>query len=70
MYGVPETSSRFWPRLWPEAAAPCWGETRIALPPGQYRDALTGAAISIGPESECRVGDLLGGCPCAVLATE
>ena len=62
---------RFWPRLWPEgAAAPCWGEARIALPPGQYRDVLTGAEIGIGPETEARVAELLGGFPCAVLAAE
>ena len=62
---------RFWPRLWPEdAEAPRWGETRIMLPPGQYRDALTGAEIGIAPQTECRVADLLGGFPCAVLAAE
>jgi (1->4)-alpha-D-glucan 1-alpha-D-glucosylmutase len=61
---------RFWPRLWPEEAeTPRWGDTRIALPPGQYRDPLTGAEISIAPQTECRVAELLGGFPCAVLVT-
>jgi len=58
---------RFWPRLWTaEASAPDWGDTRIALPDGIYRDIFTGARASgIRP-----VADLLRDFPVALLVTE
>jgi (1->4)-alpha-D-glucan 1-alpha-D-glucosylmutase len=62
---------RFWPRLWPEGAArPIWGGTSIVVPPGRYRNRLTGAAYAADGRTSVLVEELLRDFPCAVLATE
>jgi (1->4)-alpha-D-glucan 1-alpha-D-glucosylmutase len=42
-----------------------WGDTTLTLPPGSWRDALTGAAVA-----SSRLGDLLAGYPVALLVRE
>jgi (1->4)-alpha-D-glucan 1-alpha-D-glucosylmutase len=60
---------RFWPQLWPAgAAAPNWGDTRIALPPGRYRHCFTDACLTIG--DALPVGDVLGDFPVALLVAD
>jgi (1->4)-alpha-D-glucan 1-alpha-D-glucosylmutase len=60
---------RFWPRLWPaDAPAPDWGDTRIALPAGAYRNIFTDARVSI--DGPCPIADLLREFPVALLVAE
>ena len=62
---------RFWPRLWPDAAdAAHWADTRLALPPGLYRNQLTGIEVSVGDATERPVAELLDTFPCALLSAE
>ena len=49
-------------------AAGGWGQTRVALPEGRWRDRLTGSDVAGGGER--RVADLLGAFPLALLVRE
>jgi len=44
-----------------------WGATSLTLPPGEWRDAVSGRVVSGGTQ---RVGDLLGDQPVALLLSE
>ena len=44
-----------------------WGETSLAIPPGRWRDCLTGELIEAG---DCRLADLLKVFPVALLVRE
>ena len=60
---------RFWPRLWPAGSAvPYWGDTRVTLPPGSYRNVLTEARSAI--DGARPAADLLGDFPVALLISE
>src|SRR5699024_6859451 len=49
------------------AAAGGWGETSVALPPGDWVDALTGAVPCPGSRGRARVADILRRYPVALL---
>jgi len=51
------------------AARGGWGETELHLPPGHWRDVLTGRAVETS-EGRARLATLLGAYPVALLAKE
>ena len=60
---------RFWPRLRPDGGAPAlWGDTRLALPTGRYRNVLTGRIFEGGQGR--RVAELLEGFAVGALIAE
>ncbi|MGB8842831.1 MAG: malto-oligosyltrehalose synthase [Aliidongia sp.] len=69
--GIVVLAPRFWPRLWPQTARqPHWGDTVTVVPAGRYRNILSGAVFDFAAERECRVEDLLGSFPCALLVPD
>ncbi len=67
--GLVVLAPRFWPRLWPIASAlPQWGDTRLTLPAGRYRNILSDVRLALdGPHP---VADLLGDFPVGLLVPE
>ena len=61
---------RFWPRLWPARALhPAWGVIGVALPPGRYRNRLTGDRLNATGQPQ-DLALLLGDFPVGLLASE
>ncbi|HEV2675620.1 MAG TPA: malto-oligosyltrehalose synthase [Aliidongia sp.] len=62
---------RFWPRLWPgDATGPAWGDMKVTVPAGTYRNVFTDGRIIVADAEPTAVTTLLGNFPVGLLVTD